>query len=224
MQSESAQGSANSENSETTSGSETELDSSSDEANEAPAPVTQVPTHDPAGASPIRQGLGSESRIAFFAIVIFILGALFWPSEEDTTAPMGNLVDGTGSIVPLASQVAPVTLVHFWSTWCPPCIVETPAIQRLAQDYEDNRRFSLVMVAVSDDETKVRDFLGPEKMGLLDPDWKVAKSYGTDKLPETHLVVDGHLVESFIGAVDWDDPKIRKKIDDALGSASSGRI
>lgn len=168
-------------------------------------------------ASPAaRQGLGREARLAFFAVAIFALGALLWPATEDKTAPLGNLVDIRGQVVPLASQMAPVTLIHFWSTWCPPCIVETPAIQRLAADYADHRRFNLVMVAVADDNEKVRDFLGSDNPGLFDPDWKVAKSYGTDKLPETHLVVNGKMVESFIGAVDWDDPAIRRKIEQAL--------
>lgn len=166
-----------------------------------------------------RQGLGRESRIAFFAVAIFAVVALLWPAEEDDTAPMGNLVDITGQVVPLASQMAPVTLIHFWSTWCPPCITETPAIQRLAADYANHRRFNLVMIAVADDNDKVRDFLGSDNPGLFDPDWKVAKSYGTDKLPETHLVVNGKMVESFIGAVDWDDPAIRQKIEDALGAS-----
>lgn len=173
----------------------------------------------PTAPTPARQGLAKESKLAFVAVLIFVVGALLWPAEEDRTAPLGNLVDINGKVVPLASQMAPVTLIHFWSTWCPPCITETPAIQRLAADYADHRRFNLVMIAVADDNEKVRDFLGSNNPGLFDPDWKVAKSYGTDKLPETHLVINGELAESFIGAVDWDDPDIRQKIEDALGAS-----
>ncbi|XP_020909016.1 uncharacterized protein LOC110246972 [Exaiptasia diaphana] len=167
----------------------------------------------------LRPGLGREAHWAFMIVAVAMLGLLLWPHEEDDTAPMGNLVDASGRVVPLASQTAPVTLIHFWSTWCPPCITETPAIQRLAADYADNPRFQLVMVAVADDTQKVSEFLGASGPGLFDPDWKVARSYGTQKLPETHLVVRGRLVDSYIGAVNWDDPEIRGQIEDALGMA-----
>ena len=167
----------------------------------------------------VRSGIGREARVAFAVVSVFVILSLAWPTEEDDTAPMGDLVDITGRVVPLASQTASVTLIHFWSTWCPPCITETPAIQRLAEDYKDNPRFRLVMVAVADDHQKAADFLGSSGPGLFDPNWKVAKSYGTHKLPETHLVVRGRLVDSYIGAVNWDDPKIRGQIEDALGMA-----
>ncbi len=167
----------------------------------------------------LRPGLGREAQWAFAVVAVVVIGLLLWPHQEDDTAPMGNLVDMSGRVVPLASQTASVTLIHFWSTWCPPCITETPAIQRLAADYEDNPRFKLVMVAVADDNDKVREFLGASGPGLFDPDWKVARSYGTQKLPETHLVVRGRWVDSFIGAVNWDDPSIRRQIEDALGMA-----
>lgn len=170
-------------------------------------------------SSEAEESVGKQATWAFFAVALVVVLSLVWPHEEDDTAPMGNLIDITGSVVPLASQTAPVTLIHFWSTWCPPCITETPAIQRLAADYEDNPRFRLVMVAVSDDPQKVADFLGDTGPGLFDPDWKVAKSYGTHRLPETHLVVRGRLVDSYIGAVNWDDPAIRGQIEDALGMA-----
>ena len=34
----------------------------------------------------------------------------------------------------------------------------------------------------------------------------MANRYGTDKLPETYLVVRGEVVEKFVGATNWDDP------------------
>ena len=48
------------------------------------------------------------------------------------------------------------------------------------------------MVAVADSSDRVQTFLGPaSEMVLFDPNWKVANRYGTDKLPETYLVVRG---------------------------------
>ncbi|MCG8463180.1 MAG: TlpA family protein disulfide reductase [Holophagales bacterium] len=172
----------------------------------------------------VRAGLRLEARVAFLAIFAFALGALLWPYEEDTSAPLGDLKDSMGFDVPMEGLMTPVTLVHFWSTWCPPCITETPAIQRLAEDLGRDDRFSLLMVAVADEKSKVGDFLGSVEATFYDPDWDVAKSYGTDKLPETHLVVHGQLVESFIGATDWDDPAVRQQILAAIASLETFEI
>lgn len=166
-----------------------------------------------------RPGLGLEAKVAFAVVAAFVVFALFGPTAEDNSAPPGVLQDAAGGEVDIFNVMAPVTLVHFWSTWCPPCITETPSIQRLAESYSQHREFALVMVAVADDLEKVGAFLGSTNATLYDPDWKVAKRYGTDKLPETHLVVKGELVESFIGAVNWDDPQVRAVLDKALEDA-----
>ncbi|MEM1177613.1 MAG: TlpA disulfide reductase family protein [Acidobacteriota bacterium] len=169
-----------------------------------------------------RPGLGREAKLAFAVVAAFVVFALFGPTGESNKAPDGVLLDAAGGEVDLFNVLAPVTLVHFWSTWCPPCITETPSIQRLAESYRQHREFALVMVAVADENDKVSEFLGAANATLYDPDWDVAKSYGTDKLPETHLVVRGQLVESFIGAVDWDNPEVRAVIDNALASTREG--
>lgn len=158
------------------------------------------------------------SRYGVIFAVACALLALFWEKSEGT-APAGNLVDFSGQVVTLGNQMAPVTLVHFWATWCPPCLDEVPAIQRLAELYADDHNFSLVMVAVNDDPEKVKTFLGDRfPDNLFDPDWKIAHRFDTRKLPETHLVVQGQVVESFIGATNWDAPQPRQKIVAALAS------
>lgn len=181
--------------------------------------------------------LARHSKLGFVVVVVCALAALLWPRSDDArinleafrrpaqgqAAPPGMLVDSGGRPTPLASRSAPVTLVHFWSTWCPPCIQEIPSILRLADDYASDHNFALIMIAVQDDVDKASTFLG-SRLGeaLFDHDWKVSHSFGTKKLPETHLVVNGSMVESFIGATNWDAPATRRVIDDALASIEGG--
>ena len=75
------------------------------------------------------------------------------------------------------------------------------------------------MIAVDDTNEKVEPFVGHRAaMMLYDPAWEVAHRYGTKKLPETYLVVGGRVVEKWIGAQNWDDPRIRRQIDAHLSS------
>ncbi|MES1210704.1 MAG: TlpA disulfide reductase family protein, partial [Acidobacteriota bacterium] len=120
-------------------------------------------------------------------------------------------------------RMAPVTLVHFWATWCPPCRDEIPSLQRLARDFGKHDDFDIVMVAVADETRKAKVFLGDwGSMALYDPNWDVAKRYGTDKLPETYLVVRGEVVKKFIGQTDWDNPDLRALITSRLAAVEPG--
>lgn len=155
--------------------------------------------------------LSLPAKLGLAALAVCALAALFWPKGKDTfQEPGGFLYDSTGRAATIGSRLAPVTLVHFWATWCPPCVQETPKLQRLIHDFSGNQGFAVVMVAVADSSDKVRTFLGPgSEMVLFDPNWKVANRYGTDKLPETYLIVRGQVVRKWVGMTDWDDQAVR---------------
>lgn len=178
----------------------------------------------PAG-SPQRPAvsLGWPGRLGLIALVVCALSASFWPRGENTfQEPGGFLYDEAGQAATLGPRLAPVTLVHFWATWCPPCIQEIPALQRLSGDFSRHHGFKVLMVAVSDSKDKVRAFLGSgTERVLFDPQWEVANRYGTSKLPETYLVVNGQVVRKFVGMTDWDDPSLRKEIESRLQTSGS---
>ncbi len=167
---------------------------------------------------PPRQ-LSLQARLLTIAAVAIAAGVLFWPRGDGSTeAPGGFLVDAGGRPVPVASRMAPVTLVHFWATWCPPCRTEVPSLNGLADDFSQYRGdFTILMVSVADDMALVEDFVGERASSVLyDPSWEVAHRYGTRKLPETYLVVHGRVEERWIGAQDWSDPEIRERILEAV--------
>lgn len=162
----------------------------------------------PAGRRPATAG-----AILLLAVVA-VAAALFWPRGEGSAGapPGGFLVDAAGRPQPLARELKPVTLVHFWATWCAPCLTEIPVLLDFARDRRDEH-FGLVMIAVADAPDAARRFVGGADFPLLfDPDWDVAHRFGTRKLPETHLLVGGKVVDSFVGATDWRDPAIRARI------------
>lgn len=176
------------------------------------APQSSPPA---AGAPPARAPRSaSVARAAFALAAVAALAALFWPRDTGPrTAPSGGfLVDAGGRPVPLARELKAATLVHFWATWCAPCVTEIPSLLAYARE-TTGERFGLVMIAVEDEPAAARRFLGEVPFPLLfDPGWDVAHRFGTRQLPETHLIVAGRVVESFIGATDWGDPEVRAKV------------
>lgn len=112
-----------------------------------------------------------------------------------------------------------VSLVHFWATWCPPCVVELPALIKFARENPD-----IKVTAISTDfsQDKVEAFFAqkieqevPENfVVLLDIKGDVTRGvFGVSKLPETILVSSkSEIVRWYKGDVDWGDPLIRRQV------------
>ncbi|MGH7949180.1 MAG: TlpA family protein disulfide reductase, partial [Candidatus Binataceae bacterium] len=119
-----------------------------------------------------------------------------------------------GGELTLKSLRGKVVFLNFWATWCAPCRDEMPSMQVLDDSLGGNPDF--VMIAVSQDE-RGRQAVKPyvEKNGfrfkvLLDPDGRLASSYGLTGVPETFIIDrSGRIVAHHMGAFDWSRPDVR---------------
>ena len=100
------------------------------------------------------------------------LALLQWNSNELFLVGLGSkapnfhgwTVDGSRHDESLQQYKGSVVLLNVWATWCPPCVVEMPAIQRL---YHDLGPQGLKVIAVSIDteatDSAVRAFAAISK-------------------------------------------------------------
>lgn len=167
---------------------------------------------------------GKSRKELVFAIVLISVGLLFAAYllrgtgkerplivKEGDRAPAFSLQAMDRRAVSLSDYRGKVVFVHFWATWCPPCVEEMPKLEQLyrrlfGKDFE--------ILAVNVDEG------GGEALGsffrknpasfpvLLDPGGSIAKSYGTFKFPETYVVDRAGTVRfKVIGPLDWMAPE-----------------
>ena len=98
--------------------------------------------------------------------------------------------------------------LNFWATWCPPCLIEMPTIQRLYDQMKGDVAFVLVS---SEDKTQVVPFINARKYSF--PVY-LLKEYPPDVyvrqgLPLTFIISpEGNIVISHLGRAKWDDPKV----------------
>lgn len=118
-------------------------------------------------------------------------------------APAFSLPTLEGTELALRDLVGNVVLVNFWATWCGPCRMEMPELERLYQQYGEE---GLQVLAVNVGETpdQVRPYV--EQLGLtfpilLDASYAIGDVYQANSLPTT-IVVDreGRIASLLLGA------------------------
>ena len=113
-----------------------------------------------------------------------------------------------------------VTLVNIWATWCVPCRVEMPAMERVYQDLAP-RGFKIAAVSIDEGSPQdVRAFgqdLGLSFDLLHDRSTTLQQTYQTTGVPESFLINrDGVIVKRIIGAHDWSSPVNRALVERLL--------
>ncbi|MGH9886377.1 MAG: TlpA family protein disulfide reductase, partial [bacterium] len=115
-----------------------------------------------------------------------------------------------------------VVLLNVWGTFCPPCIVEMPSLERLHKAYGDS---GLKLVAVSIDdavsEDSIRAFaknLGVTFEILHDPTHEIERVLQVTGYPETFVVgPEGTIRRKVIGPDDWSSQGNRALMAQLLG-------
>jgi thiol-disulfide isomerase/thioredoxin len=112
-----------------------------------------------------------------------------------------------------------ILVLHFWATWCAPCVDEFPGVVAFWKKFRSNPKVELLTVSVDDDWPVVEAWL--KKSGgagipvALDPKRLTAKAFGTEKFPETYVITaDGAVLERYEGPIDWASPGFRQQIAD----------
>jgi len=140
------------------------------------------------------------------------------PAVGDKIAHFQLEALGGGTVDTIELSGRPIVL-NFWGTFCPPCVEETPALQRMYEKYADQ---GVVIVGVNLGEKPVvriqqfADRFGVTYPIALDPDLAVRNRYGVRLYPTTFFidasgvvkeVMEGQMTEGYI------DSAIRRLIE-----------
>ena len=110
----------------------------------------------------------------------------------------GKTVDGKD--FDLKSLKGKVVLVDFWATWCGPCIVEMPNIQKAYEKYH-GKGFDVIGVSLDRSDDAITKFVENKKIPWnsinIEDSRKLATEYGVNAIPFPVLVDQQGRVVSF---------------------------
>lgn len=171
----------------------------------------------------------ATKKIALALLVITALAAVYFsffktPAEEpvaDVSAPVQSesvylsLTDLDGK--PVAMDENKVAFVNVWATWCGPCNMEMPGIQKLYNKYKEHKNVAFYIISDEDAET-VTPFIARKGYDL--PFYRYAGTYPAaldgNAIPRTYIIYKGKILTEEIGASQWDRPEVIDLIEKQL--------
>jgi thiol-disulfide isomerase/thioredoxin len=125
----------------------------------------------------------------------------------------------------LADYRGQVVLLHFWASWCAPCLREIPALEAFyAGPYRELSARGLVVLTVTNDFRigDVRRFQAERKFSapiFLDMLGSLHDEMKMIGLPATAVIGrDGQVVKRLYGPQDWESPAFRAMIEDYVAN------
>jgi len=169
-------------------------------------------------------------RFLMTGLVILMGANLLWmwrscealsPMGPGKQAPDFTLAGIDGREVSLEDLRGKVVVLSFWASWCAPCLVELPILQRVSRKFAD-RGLVVVAVNLGEPAEDVKAFLEARKLDLpvvLD-EGSVAESYWVDSLPALILIDrDGVIRGRELGVAD--ESHLAKRLEPILSAERS---
>jgi len=134
--------------------------------------------------------------VSLAALFIMMISSCMRPGSRQEAvveigrpAPKFKLPDLKGQEVSLDQFKGKVVMLDFWATWCGPCQMTMPVIEKLEKEYSG----ILVVLAINLQESKeeVAEYVHRQAVTshvLMDESGSVGTVYGTDSIPMQFLI------------------------------------
>jgi cytochrome c biogenesis protein CcmG/thiol:disulfide interchange protein DsbE len=158
-----------------------------------------------------RRGLTPGMLVVLMGVLalIIVIGVMFLRVQQGQPdsglAPDFTLTTYDGQTITLSELRGQIVIVNFWASWCGPCRVEAPTLERVWQRYRD-RGVMLIGVTYADEDDNALAFIdeydltypiGPDRGTIISGDL-----YNIRGVPETFIIDQtGHVYQFILSVV-----------------------
>ena len=118
-----------------------------------------------------------------------------------------ELMDLNNRKVRLSDLKGKIVFLNFWASWCYPCRIEMPSMERLHRRFKD-KDFVIVAINLQEPASRVKEFFKENNLTfitLLDSTGEVGARFGISSLPTTFIMdKEGRIIGGALGAREWD--------------------
>lgn len=120
-----------------------------------------------------------------------------------------------GKVIDLNQMKGKVIMVMFFATWCGPCNMELPVLEKnIWNKYRDNKDFVLLVMGREHDETALKEFAKNKNFNLPfapDINREVYSKYAEKTIPRNYIIgKDGIIAYNAIGYTEADFKKMEE--------------
>ena len=138
-----------------------------------------------------------------------------------------TLKDLDNKRISLKNYRGKVVMLNFWATWCTPCRLEMPSMEKLHRQFKD-KGFVVLAVAAGEKAEGVTAFVKEYHITfstLLDTDQGVAEDYKVWALPTTYFInAEGKIIGRVNGSRDWSAKEATQYISSIVQKASLSQL
>lgn len=168
-------------------------------------------------------------------IILLVGAAWIWLSRVTTQSALANskvaphpgfqapdfaLKTSQGEQISLSDLHGQVVIINLWASWCPPCRVEMPELQKVYRAYRDRGLQVLAVNVTNQDDAqaavKFSTQLGLTFPILLDLDGSVSRAYQLQALPTTYFVDRDGIIQDVVVGGPMSEALLRVKVENLL--------
>lgn len=153
----------------------------------------------------LKWGAGGVVLVATVTLVTFagLKAGFSGPEQARSGAPVPDLqmTDFDGEILALSDYKGTPLVVNFWASWCPSCVAEMPAFEKVYQSF----RGSVEFIGINHSDTRSAAERLAEETGVTyrlaeDPRGEVFAAFGGNGMPTTAFIdASGNVVDVIVG-------------------------
>ena len=135
-----------------------------------------------------------------FILLLFVMACVSLSCAE--VSYDFTLQDLEGKPISLSDYKGKVVFIDFWATWCPPCRLSIPYVEKLYEQYKDNEDFVVLGINLEESKEDITKFMKKQKMNypVLLSDKKVISNYKIASIPRFFLIDrNGEIYNKYVG-------------------------
>lgn len=128
--------------------------------------------------------------------------------------PSFSVIDANGRTLNLQQLKGKKVFVNLWASWCPPCRIEMPGIEKLYKSV-DSSKVAFIMLALDNDFETSKSFMQKKgyTMPAFYPNENLPAIFNVPGIPATFIFNEkGELIQKIEGGDNYDTDSYRQML------------